>query len=487
MQVRSRAKVLPLLVERLVDVWRQASHGACLASSIFTWTAAEERKVVRKLDLNLVGFICLLETLAYVDRANFGNARTAGMQKEVGFSSAQYTLLLQIYFVFYLAFQFLLLGWKVIPPNVYVAVLALGWGTTSMAQAGAKSWGSLMACRAILGIFEAGFIPGVALYFSFFYNRREIGLRYGLFISTAAVAGMYAGSLAYGLVQAHTSIRPWQLLFVVEGVPTILCVPFAWYWIAPAPGKARYLDERQNLISKYRLIAQGNSGRTAGISVAQILQAFKDPIAYLYAAIIFCVNMAFSSLPVFLPTLIEEMGFTSIRAQGLSAACYIPAFIVCITGTYVSDRTGYRGPIFVTLITIGAAGYLILANTETTGVQYFAVFVATAGLYAAVPIVFVSLMNNNADESRRGAGLTIFGTIGQCGPLAGLTLFPSKDGPCFHHGHFSSAGVLLLAAFLAFPLMWYLRRQNKKRDRETARVAAEGGDPASVNSFRFII
>jgi MFS family permease len=72
-----------------------------------------------------------------------------------------------------------------------------------------------MTIRFLLGIFEAGFGPGVALYLSFFYHRREMGLRYGLWISCSALASCFASALAYAIVQAKVSIATWKLLSIV--------------------------------------------------------------------------------------------------------------------------------------------------------------------------------------------------------------------------------------------------------------------------------
>jgi MFS family permease len=93
--------------------------------------------------------------------------------------------------------------------------MAFGWGVISMIQAGATSFGGLMTTRFLIGAFEAGFVPAVALYMTFFYHRREMGLRYGLFISFSPLANCFASALAYGIVHAKTSIAEWQLLFIV--------------------------------------------------------------------------------------------------------------------------------------------------------------------------------------------------------------------------------------------------------------------------------
>lgn len=93
--------------------------------------------------------------------------------------------------------------------------MALGWGSLSILQAVANSQAGIMVLRFLIGAFEAGYVPAVALYMTFFYHRKEMGLRYGLFISFSPLASCFASALAYGLVHAKTSIENWKLLFIV--------------------------------------------------------------------------------------------------------------------------------------------------------------------------------------------------------------------------------------------------------------------------------
>lgn len=99
--------------------------------------------------------------------------------------------------------------------QMWVMLVAFGWGTCSMLQAATHNLGGLVALRCLMGAFEAGFAPGVALYLSFFYPRSEMGFRYGLFISFSPIANCFASALAYGIVHAHTALAEWELLFII--------------------------------------------------------------------------------------------------------------------------------------------------------------------------------------------------------------------------------------------------------------------------------
>ena len=93
--------------------------------------------------------------------------------------------------------------------------MAIGWGSMSMIQAATTNFAGIMALRFLIGAFEAGYVPAVALYMTFFYHRSEMGLRYGLFIAFSPLASCFASALAYGIVHAKTSVKTWQLLFLI--------------------------------------------------------------------------------------------------------------------------------------------------------------------------------------------------------------------------------------------------------------------------------
>lgn len=110
-----------------------------------------EKRVVRKLDWNLVTLVSWLYLLAFLDRSNIGNAYIAGMKEDLELSSPDYQWLLTIFYIFYIVFAFGTLGWKVVPPHIWAAGVVAGWGIVATVQAGTVSWGGMMALRALMG------------------------------------------------------------------------------------------------------------------------------------------------------------------------------------------------------------------------------------------------------------------------------------------------------------------------------------------------
>ena len=141
-----------------------------------------------------------------------------------------------------------------------------------------------MALRFFLGMFEAAYAPGVVYLFSFFYLRHEVGFRCGMFASAAPLASTFAGALAYGITRGHSTLANWRLLFLVEGLPTMVMAPVAYFFVPDSPAKAQFLNNEEKTIARARAVRQtGTSERVGSVDVRQLLLAFLDLKAWCMA------------------------------------------------------------------------------------------------------------------------------------------------------------------------------------------------------------
>ena len=128
-------------------------------------------------------------------------------------------------------------------------------------------------------------------------------------------------------------------------------------------------------------------------------------------------KQGFASLPVFLPTILEDMGFGSINAQGLTAPPFFLSFLVTIASTWIADKTQQRGYMIMFLTCVGGIGYILLVTVKTVGVRYFGVFLAASGIFPSIANILPWVTNNQGSDTRRGAAIMLLNLIGQCGPL----------------------------------------------------------------------
>ncbi|BGP45710.1 hypothetical protein JCM10450v2_001540 [Rhodotorula kratochvilovae] len=431
---------------------------------LFTWTEEEERQLVRKTDRNLMPVLWALFMLSFLDRSNIGNAKTAGMAKDLSMSDDQYQWLLTIFYIGYVLGTPSILLWKRVPPHILVSVLTLMWGGFALLQAAAK-WEGLMVLRLLLGFAETTFAPGVTFYLSFFYNRREVGFRQGLYLGAAAIASCYAGALAYGITQIRNAALPtWKILLLIEGAPAIPMSLVAWFFLPDRASKARFLTPREREIARLRTGRDGSTGREGGLKLKNVWEGLCDPKAYITALIYFSANVSYSSLPVFLPTILSEMGYSSIRAQGLSAPPYLASFCVILLVTWLADRLGDRTVLMIPLSLVGAVGYLVLALVETTGVRYFAIFLCACGIFPVIGLALPLTASMHENDSKRGAGFVLLNLIGQCGPFLGTRLYPAHERPYYVKGMSIACGFMFFVTFLATLLRLTLMRENRRLD-----------------------
>ncbi|KAK6363462.1 hypothetical protein TWF730_000894 [Orbilia blumenaviensis] len=443
---------------------------------------------------------------------DIGNARIAGMEADLQMSHGQYEWLLTAFYITYILFEWMALLWKVFPAHAYVAFCVAGWGLVASLQGIVPNYSSLLLARAALGVAEAAFGPGVPFYLSFFYKREELAFRTGLFISAAPLSTAYAGSLAYLLTSLSTGLAPWRALFIIEGWPSLIAAVVAWWYIPDGPGDAWFLkNEEERQIAVIRL--QGHSRRQRRMSFfkaatsrnvnsgrfdwREVIIALREPQNWLTALMFFSCNVAFSSLPVFLPTIINEMGNTALASQALSAPPYVVAFITVIMVSYFSDRLHSRSVFVINCALAGAFGYGVLAFAPQLGLsdwkwRYAAVYFAASGIFAAIAIIIPWTIGNSESAEGRGTGVAILNLVGQCGPLLGTRLYPARDGPYYTMGMTICGGFMLAVAGLAFGLRVMLAKENRKRDEDylrRARGQAEAGTYVSGEGkgFRFML
>lgn len=163
---------------------------------------------------------------------------------------------------------------KVVKPSTWLAMCMIGWGVMSSLQAVCHDAAGLSAVRFFLGLFEASFAPGCALYLSFWYLKTELSLRIAAYAGTSALSGVAGGLIAYGLGKSHDLVLPaWKTLFVVEGVPTVVFGIATYFYLPDRPetgGSWCFSEEEQQILLDRRTRYVKNKDN--GIDLQQVLR-----------------------------------------------------------------------------------------------------------------------------------------------------------------------------------------------------------------------
>lgn len=169
--------------------------------------------------------LLLLWLANFIDRTNIGNARIAGLEKDLGLKGLQFNTALAIFYVFYIVAEIpsnLIL--KRLGGNVWLPAIVMAWGLVTTLSGLAKNYAGLLVLRAFLGFLEGGLLPGFAYYLSTLYPRSGIQKRIAFFYAGASLAGAFSGLLSYALTHVTTAVPPlykWSWIFIAEGIITV--------------------------------------------------------------------------------------------------------------------------------------------------------------------------------------------------------------------------------------------------------------------------
>lgn len=155
---------------------------------------------------------------------NKGNAKIAGLEADLNLTGYDYNALLSIFYISYIVFEIPSnIACKWIGPGWFIPAISLAFGIISLVTAFVNNFSQAAGVRFLLGVFEAGMMPGIAYYMSRWYRRAELTFRLSLYIVMAPMAGAFGGLLASGILTLDRvgSVTGWRMIFVVEGIITI--------------------------------------------------------------------------------------------------------------------------------------------------------------------------------------------------------------------------------------------------------------------------
>ncbi|KAF9523136.1 MFS general substrate transporter [Crepidotus variabilis] len=431
------------------------------------YSEAEERKVCRKIDLTVLPLIICSYVFSQFDRVNSGNAHLIDdFNKNFGITNNQKWLLALS--IFYVGYGLLEMPANVLLRNIgakrFFFISLVFWGLSSLSVVYAKGYGGLIILRVFLGIGEAGFHAGMIFYLSFWYRRHEIAMRIGMVLN-GTVPGAIGGVLAFGLVRAHTKdFVGWQSLFLIESIPTIFMGFMILFFLPDFPFSATFLNPRERAIAQARLNRDQRPQPHGGISGWEGFKAVvKDLNSWMFMITHASFNIGVSTISYFLPTIIKELGFSSLHAQGLSATPHLAGYVMVLFQAWHSDRTRERGWHVMASSASAVVGYVILAtcSQKSVGASFFALFLVVGGNFSLFPLVLGWATNALAPTSKRGVGLAFIISISNCILVASPEIY-FDPGDRYRKAHAICAGLLFLTFCMAFLLKLRLRSLNKR-------------------------
>jgi MFS transporter, ACS family, tartrate transporter len=395
-------------------------------------SADEEYATLRKVSFRLIPLLFFCYVIAYIDRINVGFAKLH-LEGALGVSGPDFAKVFGtgagIFFIGYFIFE--------VPSNlilhrvgarIWIARIMILWGIVSGAFMFLNPNGFwflngkqfFYTMRFLLGAAEAGFFPGVLLYFTYWYPARERAKIIALFAIGGVAAGVI-GSPISGTILEYTAglggLKNWQWLFVIEAIPSILLGVVVLIYLPNGPKNSRWLTGREKQWIEERVAEDAMAAQATG---EQSLSAvFSSGRVWLFCLIYFSMNVGAYGFEMWAPTIVKKLSGGSDSMVGALNA--IPYFVAGVMMYFIgrnSDRTGERRLHIAASAFSAAIGFAIAAKAGNPILAMAGLTLAFAGLKCTIA-PFWALTTSFLSGTAAAGGIALINSVGNLGGYFG--------------------------------------------------------------------
>ncbi|KAK2787086.1 hypothetical protein FQN52_007352 [Onygenales sp. PD_12] len=450
-------------------------HGNPLAS----FDPVAVRKLRWKLDLYTVPTVSFLYLFCFIDRANIGNAKISGMEKDLKLEGFDYNIVLSVFYISYIIFEIpATICCKWIGPGWFLPATCLAFGIVSIATAFVETKAAICGVRFLLGIFEAGMLPGIAYYLSRWYQRSELTFRLSLYMVMAPLAGAFGGLLASAILTLDHfgSLKEWRMIFALEGIITIGLALIGFFTLTDRPETARWLTEEE----KELCIARVKSERISTTEVLDTMDRTKlwrgmtNPVTFEISVIFLLNNITVQGLAFFLPTIVRSIypEFSVVQQQLYSVPPYAVGAVFVLGFPALSWYLDRRQVLIALSAPLVMVGYIMFLASRVAVVRYAATFLIASSTMVLGPMSNSQISANVVSDTARSSAIGLNDRMlthqkvmmGNIGGLISTWSFIVWDAPDYHIGNglnLATSSLILIIATLAW---FWMKADNKRRD-----------------------
>ena len=411
-------------------------------------TPSDETHLLRRVTSRLVPLLFVCYVIAYIDRINVGFAKLH-LQSVLGVDpsvfSSIYGLGAGLFFIGYFIFE--------VPSNlilhrvgarIWIARIMILWGLVSMSFMFMKGVTGFYILRFLLGAAEAGFFPGIILYFTYWYPPQDRARIIALFAIGGVAAGVVGSPISGAILEMDgmLGLAGWQWLFFLEALPAIALGVVVWLILPNGPQDAKWLSPAEKDSIQRRLAA--NTG-SSGAQRHSLGECFTSPVVWVLCLLYFFLNVGSYGFEMWAPSIVKSLSGQRDALVGVINA--IPYFVaglaMYLVGRHSDLKAERRGHISVSAIS-ATVGFAIAATAKNNPVLAMAgLTLAFAGLKSTIA-PFWALTTTFLSGTAAAGGIALINSVGNLGGFFGPTfvgVIKDKTGSDF-------GGLVLLGACL---------------------------------------
>ncbi|KAI5295709.1 hypothetical protein KEM52_000457 [Ascosphaera acerosa] len=476
----------------------------------YKWTAEEEQKIVRKIDLRLMAFCGLTFFALNIDRGNMSQALSDDLLDELHMTTNDYNTGQTIFFLCFLAAEMpSQLISKAIGPERWIPIQMVAWSLVAGLQGLMTGRSNYFACRALLGVFEGGFIPDTILFLSYWYKSKELPRRLSFYWSVYSMSQVIGAFLGFGFLHVHINGRSgWRYVFAFEGLITGVIGIVAAFYLPSSPTQTKgllfpngWFSEHEEKIMVNRVLrddpGKGGMHNRQALSPKLLLKSFTD-----YDVLpIYCLGLIWG-LPTmpstqYITLQLRSLGFDTFHTSLLTIPAYVLFTVNLLFFTWFAERIGERMlvGIFAEVWNLACLIALrVLPDDASPWVRWVLSTLLIASPY--VHACMVALASRNAGSVRtRTVATAMYNMTFQAANIIGVNIYRDNDKPYYRKGNSALIGITVASAVLFALARQYYVWRNKTHKRHWDAMTLEQKDAYLVANqdlgnkrydFRFI-
>jgi MFS transporter, ACS family, tartrate transporter len=301
----------------------------------------------RRVMWRLMPFLFVLYVIAYLDRVNvsFAALQLKGdlAKGGLGFTGSIIGLGAGIFFIGYVILEIpgsiLVEKWSA---RGWITRIMISWGILAMLTGFIHTKNQFYLIRFLLGAAEAGFFPGIIVYFSHWFRYRDRAKAVAFLMAGISVSNIIGSPLSGWLMGLNwLGLAGWRWMFIIEGVPAVIGGVATFFYLTDWPHQAKWLpeDERQWLLGELEKEKQTKQAKHS----LGILQAFRHREVILLTLAYFFMVTAVYGLNFFLPLIVEKLsGLSNMKVSLIAALPYCCGLVSILLMGWHSDKTKER-------------------------------------------------------------------------------------------------------------------------------------------------
>ncbi|OAL04277.1 MFS general substrate transporter [Phaeosphaeriaceae sp. SRC1lsM3a] len=448
------------------------------------WTWGEEHRLIRKIDVRILIFTCFCFMALELDRANIQQANTDNFLKDLHLTTNDYNLGNTVFKLSFLCAELpsqLVSKWM--GPDRWIPMQMMLWSIVAFSQYWLSGRNSFLACRALLGILQGGFIPDVILYLSYFYKHHELSIRLSFFWTAMSIADIIAGFLAYGLLHMRgvQGQAGWRWLFLIEGLITFVIGLSAVFLMPPGPtqtanwarGKKGWFTEREEEIMVNRVIrddpSKGTMHNRQPVTPKLLWKSLSDYDLWPLYIIGLTFQIPMTPPNQYLTLSLRGLGFDTFQSN-LLAIPWTAIHIILLLALAYSAEVFNELTFHSMLSNIWALPFLIwliVADVSHTNRWIVWAVITLLLSYPSPHAIQVGWNSRNSNAVRsRTVSAAAYNMFVQAGGIVSSNIYRKDDAPNYKRGNTALLSIACMNLVLYGLTKAYYVWRNKSRDKK---------------------